>query len=430
MATERGLTRREFLKGAAVAAVAAPYVIASPARLGRGANDRINVACIGVKNKGGGHLRALLGREDVQVVAVCDVDRKVRQGALEQAKRAYGDGRRSGTFRGTAGYNDFRRVMARDDVDAVVIATPDHTHALISLAAIRAGKDVFVEKPMTLTVREGRVMVEAVRRYGRVLQVGSQRRSSGRHRFACELVRNGRIGRLLRVETHIPVRPASPQPWSPEPVPDGFDYELWLAPAPWKPYTTRRCHYNFRFIRDYSGGEMTNFGAHFFDVGQWGIGADETGPVAVEGAGQRHATGLYDTFHHVRVEWTYADGVKMGCTTPGKGTKFIGTEGWIDADSLTAEPESILTSKIGPNEIHLYRARTGHMGNFLECVRTRREPSAPVETGHRSATVCHIGNIAMELGRRLRWDPAREEFPGDDEANRLTWRPYRSPWRL
>ena len=427
------VTRRRFLRGTAAAALGTPYVVTSSA-LGAGgvasASERITVACIGVRNKGGGHLRTLLGNASVQVVAVCDVDRTVRRQALNRAEGAYAKRAAGGSFKGVAAFNDFREVCARDDIDAVVVATPDQTHAPIGVAAMRAGKDLYVEKPLTLTIREGRIMAETARLYGRVVQVGSQRRSSRRHCFVCELVRNGRIGKLLRVETKIPIRPAQPMPWSPEPVPDGLDYDLWLGPAPFAPYTRNRGHYNFRFVRDYSGGEMTNFGAHYFDIAQWGIGADDSGPVEVEGTGRRWSAGLWDTFHHVHVEWTYANGVKLVCDNAGGETKFIGTDGWIEADSLRAEPESILSSKIGENETRLYRVTGSHMLNFLECVRTRRTPSASVEIGHRSAAVCHMGNIAMTLGRKLRWDPAGEEFPDDAEANRMTWRPYRAPWTL
>jgi predicted dehydrogenase len=420
------LSRRRLLKGA-IGAAAAPFVITSgaPAAPGRrGANDRINIASIGIRNMGGGHLRALLGNRDVRVVALCDVDSKIRQQGLDRAEKAYGDANV------TQGYGDFREVLARADVDAVVAAVPDHWHAPISIAACEAGKDVYCEKPMTLTVREGRAMVEAVRRHGRVFQTGTQRRSGSNWRFACELVRSGRIGKLVKVETSISTRPTRAMPWQPEPVPEELDYEMWLGPAPWQPYTKNRCHYNFRFIRDYSGGEMTNTGAHWFDIAQWGIGADGTGPVEVEAQGQYHADGLWDTFHHVHVEWTYASGAKLICTNRGPWVKFTGTEGWVSGDARSAEPASILTSGIGAGDVHLYRTSRGHMGTFLHCMRTRGEPSAPVEVGHRSATVCHIGNIAMTLGRKLRWDPVKEEFPGDDEANRLLGRPYRKPWRL
>ena len=428
MGPSAGVTRRGFLKGAA-ATLAAPYVLTSSALGGAGraaAGERVTVAVIGVRNRGGQLLGSLLGHGDAQVVGVCDVDGSVVERGIRRAEDAYADGENRGRYAGVWGTADFREVMAREDVDAVVVATPDHTHALVSIAACRAGKDVYVEKPMTLTIREGRAMVEAVRRYGRVLQVGSQRRSEGGVRHTCELVRNGRIGKVEKVEVGFGVRPGSPQPWAPEPVPEGFDYDRWLGPAPWAPYTEKRCHYNFRFVRDYSGGEMTNWGAHFFDVAQWGLGTDDTGPVEVAGEGEAHATGLYDVYYRVRVSYGYASGVRMTCDNSHKGTRFIGTEGEVGGGKTVIRGEE----QIGPDEVHLYRTNRGHMGDFLHCVRTRQDPSAPVEAGHRSATVCHLGNIAMDLGRRLRWDPVREEFPGDAEANRLRGYAYRHPWRL
>ena len=427
---ERHTTRRQFLARSG-GLLAAPALIPAGA-LGKDGStapsNRIAVGCIGVRNMGTNHLRTLLGNKGVQVVAICDVDKDNRKRALDRVAAKYAEQVKKGTFEAAEGINDYRELLTRDDVDAVVIATPDHTHALISIAAMRAGKDVYVEKPMTLAIKEGRAMADAAKRYGRVLQTGSQRRSSPRVRRTCELVRSGRIGRLVKVEVGCGSRPRKPQPWTPEAVPDGLDYDLWLGPAPWEPYHNRRCHYNFRFVADYSGGEMTNFGAHYLDLAQWGIGADDSGPVEISGKGRVHPTGLWDVFYEFDVDYTYANGVKVACTSRGHGVKFIGSDGWV-RENGTGEPAARLKAGLGPDDVHLYEARS-HMGNFLECVRTRRQTSAPVEVGHRTATVCHLGNIAMKLQRKLRWDPAREEFPGDDEANRLTWRPYRSPWTL
>lgn len=417
------ITRREFLKGAA-AAVSVPYVLTSTA-LGaaarRPAGDRINVVAIGVRGQGNSLMGQVIGSKDAQIVAICDVDKKVRDGRVKQAQDAYAKQGKRGSFKGVAGYNDFRELMLRKEIDAVIIATPDQTHAIITVAAANAGKDIYLEKPMTHNIKEGQAMVEAVRRNKVILQVGSQRRSDSGVRKTCELVRNGRIGKLHTVKVGIGIRPKEAQPWRPEPVPPWFDYDLWLGPAPMKPYTTKRCHYTFRFIRDYSGGEMTNFGAHYLDVAQWGIGADGGGPVEIEGKGEAFKTGLYDTYHHFNVVYTYANGVKLLCSTANKGgTHFEGSIPWDKADR----------SEIGPDGIRLYEAKGGHMGNWLECIRTRRDPSAPVEVGHRSATVCHLGNIAMDLGRKLKWDPVKEEFPGDDEANARRERTYRKPWTL
>ena len=430
MFVQRRVTRRGFLRGAA-AAVGAPYVLTSAA-LGRGpfpaASERVTLACIGVKNQGGGHLRSLLRWPEVRVLAICDADEEILDKGMAGAAGAYGDG-----AKGTKRYVDFREVMARGDIDGVVIATPDHSHAHIAVAAMRSGKDAFVEKPMTLTIREGRAMAEAAQRYGRVVQVGSQRRSSAAIAHGVELVRNGRIGKLHTVYVNVSCsRPGGARPWEVQPVPKGFHYDLWLGPAPWAPFDPGRCHYNFRFVRAYSGGEMTNWGAHFFDVAQWGLGMDDSGPVEVEPtAGFRYDSGIYDVFKSFKLIYTYANGVKMYCNYQGAGggIKWVGDEGWIDAAGGASSP-MLTWSRIGPEEIRVRRGVGGHMGDFVHCIRTREQPTAPVEAGHRSATVCHLGNIALELGRKVRWDPVKEEFPGDEEANRLTWRPYRQPWSL
>ena len=277
---------------------------------------------------------------------------------------------------------------------------------------------------------------DAARRYGAILQAGSQQRSDEKFIRACELVRNGRIGALHTVKIEIPTRPGSAEPWSPQPVPPELDYDLWLGPAPWAPYHVDRCHYKFRFVSDYSGGDVTNWGAHQLDIAQWGIGADDSGPLEVEGHGKRNATGLHDVFYDVHVDFTYAKGVKVELRSDGNGVRFEGTEGcvYVSRLKLDAEPKSLLTSRIGPDEIHLTPQGTGgtHMGIWLDCIRTRnaRGLNAPVEVGHRSSTVCHLANIAMELGRKLKWDPAGEQFVDDDQANRLTWRPMRPPWQI
>ena len=431
MQRRAGLTRREVMKGA-VGAVAAPYVIpssawGSPSR--PAPSNRITFGCVGVGGQGGGHVGSLSRNKEAQVVAVCDVDADRRRKAKEVVEAAYAASSSGGAYKGCEAYNDFREVVARQDIDAVVCATPDHWHALISLAAMKAGKDVYCEKPLTLTIAEGRVLCEVARRYARVFQTGSQHRSSDKTRRACELVRNGHIGKLQRVEVGVGLRPVKPEYAEPQPVPAGFDYDLWLGPAPWAPYTKNRCHYTFRFIRDYSGGEMTNFGAHSLDLAQWGIGADDAGPVQIEGKGEFFPDGLYDTFSKVEVAYTYPNDVKLICTSKAFGCRFVGTEGWIDATSLACEPKRLLNAPVGPGDVRLYVSKS-HMGTFLECVRTRRLPICPAEVGHRSATVCHLGNIAMILQRPLKWDPVQERFVNDPEADRLLARPMRSPWTL
>jgi len=419
-----GITRRKFLTGPALAAgtaLAFPTIVPRSVFGADAPSERIHIGSIGVGGMGTGNMKGFHGRKDCQVVAVCDVD----AGHLERARQSVGLDKR-------CAYRDFRELLARDDVDAVVVSTPDHWHVPVSIAAVRAGKDVYCEKPLTLTIAEGRALVQEVRRYGRVLQTGSQQRSSNHFRFACELVRNGRIGKVHTVKVYLPGNNRTCEPsWEPEPVPPGFDYDFWLGPAPWAPYHHQRCHYQFRFILDYSGGQVTNWGAHHLDIAQWGLGMDHSGPVEIYGDGEFPKTGLFTTATRVYFEAIYANGVKLICQTGGSHTRFEGTAGWVEVSrgGLKTEPASLKTTTIKPDEIHLYRSRD-HKGNFIECIRTRKRPIADVEIGHRSASLCHLGNIAMLLRRRLRWDPDREQFIGDFEANRMLWRPRRAPWRL
>jgi len=418
------VSRREFLKNSAVAAGAAmawPTIVPSSV-FGAGApSNRITIGCIGMGGKGTGNMKSFKGKAECEVVAVCDPDVK----HLERALKAAGLG-------SSSAYTDFRDVLARDDIDAVSIATPDHWHVPISVAAVRSGKDVFCEKPLTLTIGQGRVLADEVKRYGRVFQTGSQQRSGDEFRFACELVRNGRIGKLhtMRVGIHGNNRTCPPT-WEPEPVPEGFDYDMWLGPAPWEPYTTQRCHYQFRFILDYSGGQMTNWGAHYLDIAQWGNAADDTGPVEIVGSGDFPKTGLFTTAQNENIEYTYANGVKLFLKSGSGHTRFEGTEGWVDVTrgKIKAEPESLLTSRIGPDEIHLYNSND-HKQNFLDCIKSRKDTICTAEIGHRSSTVCHLGNIAMMLGRKLKWDPKAERFIDDSAANSMLTRAMRAPWRL
>jgi predicted dehydrogenase len=427
------LTRRTWLKRTASAALAGPLVISARALGadgGRPASDRIGVASIGIRNMGGHHLRGLVRSGDVQMVALCDVDYRNLEAAAQTVDKAYGERKKAGTFTGCFQSRDFRDVLQRRDVDAVVTAVPDHWHAPIAIAACEAGKDVYSEKPLSLTIPQGKAMVETVRRTGRVFQTGTQRRSWARARHVCELVRNGRIGKVERMTCGVGGWNRQCEPtWEPEPVPPEFDYDMWLGPAPWAPYHHQRCHYSFRFIMDYSGGQLTNNGAHWADIGQWAFGADGSGPVEVEGTCDWPESGLFTVPRNIDVTATYASGAKANFKDSGGSPRFYGTEGWIDLDGKS-DPPGLFDSVIGPDAIRLYRSEGNHMANFLQCVRTRREPAAPVEVGHRSATVCHLGVIAMRLGRKVRWDPASERFPADPEAARLAERAMRAPWTL
>ncbi|NQT01026.1 MAG: Gfo/Idh/MocA family oxidoreductase [Planctomycetes bacterium] len=418
------MSRREFLKGSAAvagAAIAWPAIVPSSV-FGAGApSNRITMGCIGLGGQGTGNMKGFRGKSSCEVVAVCDAD----AGHLEKARQIAG-------LAPAFSYTDFREVLARDDIDAVSVAAPDHWHVPISIAAVRSGKDVFCEKPLTLTIGEGRVLADEVKRYGRVFQTGSQQRSGSEFRFACELVRNGRIGKLhtMRVGIHGNNRKCPPT-WEAEPVPDGFDYDMWLGPAPWEPYTTQRCHYQFRFILDYSGGQMTNWGAHYLDIAQWGNAVDDTGPVEIVGSGDFPKTGLFTTAQNENIEYTYANGVKLFLKSSSGHTHFEGTEGWVDVTrgKIDTEPKSLLTSKIGPDEIHLYESND-HKQNFLDCIKSRKDTICTAEIGHRTASVCHLGNIAMILGRKLKWDPKDERFVNDPEADKMRARALRAPWRL
>ncbi|UCG15163.1 MAG: Gfo/Idh/MocA family oxidoreductase [Phycisphaerales bacterium] len=420
------VTRRDVLKAAA-AAVTAPYLIPAAA-LGRAARaapgNRITLGMIGIGNMGSPHLDAFLGRREVQIVAVCDVSTSKRESARNRVEEAYAAERQDGTFNGCQAYNEFEALLARDDIDAVVIAVPDHWHAIIAIAACRAGKDVYCEKPLSLTIREAREMVKAARRYATVFQTGSQQRSSGKFRYACELVRSGRVGRLQTVNVNVG-GPSREKYLPEEPVPEGFDWDRWLGPAPWQPYNSERCSGDFgggwRRIRDYSGGLMTDWGAHHFDIAQWGMGMDHSGPVEIipPRASDRDV-----------LTYRYANGV-TAYRGGANGILFTGTDGKVEVNRghFQTWPDSIGAEPIGPNDVHLYESRD-HGQDWLTCIRTRRRPICDVEIGCRSVTVCHLGNLALWLDRPIRWDPDSEEIIGDVPASRWLDRPRRAPWRL
>jgi len=444
-------TRRQFLSGVGRAGAALAAFSIVPARVlgAQAPSKRINVAMIGTGNQGTLDLRMFLAETDVQVVAVCDVNRAShgyrsedqflgREPARKLVEEHYAGQKRSGVYRGCDVYNDFREVLARPDVDAVAIVVPDHWHRVMTVMAADAGKDIYCEKPLSLTVADGRAMVEAVKRNNVVLQTGSHQRSNPRTRFGCELVRNGRIGKLLRIETVLgPWNKMGPAAgWQPTPVPEGFDYELWLGPAPWEPHHKDRCFYTFRFIQDYSGGQTTNLGAHALDMAQWGNGTDHTGPVEIEDDGSElPEDGLFNVVKNVKFRARYANGVELTCSTAGEGDKtgaqcrFIGTEGWVEtgAGGFFTSPEKLKLERLGRDELRLGTS-SNHFRDFLDCIKSRATPAASVETGHRSASFCHLANIAMQLKRKLRWDPAAEKFIGDDVANHMLSRATRGPW--
>jgi len=412
------LNRRSFLAASTV--LTAPYFV--PFRV-FGANERIVTAHIGLGGQGTGNLNAFLGKKAVPA-ALCDVD----QGRLDKALKLTAEKGHT-----CEGYRDYRKLLERKDLDAVVISTPDHWHALPTIHACQAGKDVYCEKPLTLTVTEGRQMVKVARQHQRIVQTGSQQRSDKRFRQACELVRSGRLGELREVHVGLPNCNFAGPPVADSTPPAELDYDLWLGPAPDRPYNQKRVHYNFRFFWDYSGGQMTNFGAHHIDIAQWGLGMDESGPITCEGTATFHPEKWYEVTSSCRLTHTYANGARLVVGQGQKdikgGAKFIGEQGWIHVDrgSITASSPELLEPV--PGGVTLYVSGNHHQ-NFLDCVRSRELPICDVEIGHRSATVCHLGNIVARLGRKIQWDPAREAIVGDAEAQSMLSRPYRQPWTL
>jgi predicted dehydrogenase len=372
----------------------------------------------------------MLDRPAVRIVAVADVDAHHQKRAAQLINAKYGD-------QACKTFGDFREVTRSREVDLVTVATPDHWHALPAIDAIRNGKDVFVEKPLTLTVREGQVLVEELRKHKRIGQTGTMQRSSEGFHRAAELIRNGRLGKISHIDVLIPANNCYVgATWKPEAVPEGLDYDFWLGPAPYAPYASQRTHYQFRYNLDYAGGQTTNWGAHYLDIAQWALGMDESGPVEVDGSGVFPSSGLFTAPTRVDVRYAYASGVTMRMRTRTDGIYdgniiFYGEKGRLDVSrsKLKSTPESILKEQIGDNEVRLYKSRD-HFGNWIECVKTRALPVSDLAIGHKTTNLCNIGNIVMQVQRKLTWDPVNERFAGDAMANRMLSRPMRGPWAL
>ena len=438
---KRELNRRQFLRkaaGASAAAVGFPYVVASSA-LGKAGSprrvapsNRIVMGCIGMGGQGTGNMRGFLGKREVQVVAVCDVIESRRQKAKGIVDRHYGD-------KGCASYNDFRDVLHRPDINAVLIVTQDHWHALIAVAAARAGKDMYCEKPLGVAVAEGRAIARAVRSYGRVFQTGTQQRSERKFRFACELARNGYLGKIHTVKVAAPgpeYKRTYRKPPTEEPIPAGLDYDMYVGPAPMKPYNGGRLAWpDWYLIWDYCAGFSVNWGVHHLDIANWGCPAVTDEPFELKCKGSHRDDGLTDNINDWQAELNYVSGLRMSFSNTGnpnkQGCQFEGDEGWVHVNrgGIWAEPASLLQVKIKPNEIHLYESRNHH-ADFLNCVRTRSDPVSPVEAGHKASYLGLITDIAARVNRKLRWDPKKEVFVNDSEANRFLSRPMRSPWHL
>jgi len=432
------VSRRRFLEktGMLAAATSLPAWMTRecPAQEGQAAvaspNDAIQIGLVGCGGQGQGDASNAenLG---AKVVALCDVDAS----RLDRAKRRFGD---------AEGYHDFRKLLQRRDVDAIVCGTVDHWHTLVSMAAMRAGKDVYCEKPLTLTIDEGKRLVKVQEQTQRVLQTGTQQRSSIHFRMACDLVRNGRLGKIERVEVWLPAG-FREGPFQSSEVPEGFDYDFWEGQTPDVPYVKERTHLRFRYWWAYSGGTMTDWGAHHNDIAIWALGMDHSGPVSVEGKQLvEMIPGGYTAASEYSVTYTYGNGIVHTCNSTRDsewngapknrngqlhGIRFIGSDGWIwvTRGQIKASDRSILTEKLPDTATRVYQSNN-HMGNFLDCVGSRKMTMCPAEVGHRSASICHLGVIAIRLGRKLNWDPVKEEFIGDAEAQSYVSRPMRKPY--
>ncbi|HPD13932.1 MAG TPA: Gfo/Idh/MocA family oxidoreductase [Planctomycetota bacterium] len=412
MAGKSAMSRRGFL-ALGGAGLVAPYALTSGALGAQGqppASDQVAVGMIGCGGRGGG-----LGCG--RVLAVCDTWRNRRENLAQRM--------------GATPHADFRELLDRKDLDAVTIGTPDHWHVPIAVAAAKAGKDMYVEKPLGVSIHEDLVCRQAVRRYGRIFQYGTQQRSSAHCRYGCELVRNGRIGEVKEI---IVIAPNSGPGGNtkPMPVPEGLDYDLWLGPARWTPFTG--CPLgggNWYHCYDYALGFIAGWGAHPLDILVWGYDIHKAGIWEVEATGKIASEGRHDAVYDWDVRITFGNGVRLRFTPGGDHTRFIGTQGWVGISRgyLKAEPEELLKSPIGPDEIHLPVSHS-HGGNFLEAVRTRVDPVSFIEDAVRSDLVSHVGDLAVRLGRKLRWDPVKEQFLDDPDANRLMRRPMREPWAL
>ncbi|MHC4631366.1 MAG: Gfo/Idh/MocA family oxidoreductase [Planctomycetota bacterium] len=445
MAGKNSISRRQFLKAVGTAAGAIgfgfpqsgvpPYIVPSSALGAAGnvaASNRITVGCIGTGSRGISNMRGFMGESEVQVVAVCDVFESRRQKAKDIVDRHYGD-------RGCVVYDDFRDVLARKDINAVMIAPQDHWHALIAVAAARAGKDIYCEKPLGVAVREGQAIRNAVRRYGRVFQTGTQQRSDRKFRFACELARNGYLGDIHTVKVAAPgpkYKRTYSKPPTAEPIPTWLDYNMYIGPAPMKPYNAGRHAWpDWYLIWDYCAGFIVNWGVHHLDIANWGCPAVTGEPFELECKASYRSDGLTDNINAWQAEFSYAGGLRMTFTdsdNPNKqGCQFEGNAGWVHVNraGISAEPASLLQVKIKPDEIHLHESRE-HRADFLNCVRTRSDPVAPVEAGHKASYLGMIADIAARANRKVKWDPVAERFVDDDQANRMLTRPMRSPWHL
>ncbi|MCD6392410.1 MAG: Gfo/Idh/MocA family oxidoreductase [Planctomycetes bacterium] len=441
------VTRRTFVKTAAGLTAGASFGI--PAMVGSvlsgaesklAASERIGIAMIGMGRQAYyANLKPFLHSKYCQVVAVCDVDSWRLDNAKKAVEQYYASGTASGSYKGCAATQDFREILSWADVDAVMISTPDHWHVPMAIMAAKAKKDIACEKPLTLSIAEGRKLADTVKRYGRVFRTDSEFRSLRCFQHACELVLNGYIGKLHTIRSAVPAGDVGCRPQAAMPVPDELDYDMWLGPAPKKPYTLKRVHPPKSYgrpgwmrVRDYCEGMVTNWGTHLNDIAQWANGTERTGPVEVEGKGEYPKEGLWNVLLNFDIEYKYANGVKLYYKTDRPYVRFEGSEGWIQADfsgqKLDAHPKSLLKIKLKPDEIHL--PLLSEKEDFIQAVRTQGPTLADAEVGHRTCSLCQLGHIAIQTGKKLCWNPDKEQFTNDETANRLCHKSYRAPWRI
>ena len=437
-------------------AFAIPTIVPSTVFGKSAPSNKINIGQIGFGRIAMSHdLPDTMRYDEARVIAVADLDANRMKEGKAFIEKYYADKTGSNNYMDVATFGDYRELLLRSDIDAVIISTPDHWHARPAIDAALAGKDIYLQKPTSLTIDEGRKMSDIIQRTGRVFQIGSQQRSLDPwpqfHR-ACELVRNGRIGKIKKVYIGLPGDPSGPE--APEmPVPPNLNYEMWLGSTPMVYYTEMRVHPQFGYDRpgwlrceQFGAGMITGWGAHHVDTAHWGMGTEFTGPIKVEAQAEFPKSGLWNVHGDFTVKAKYANGATMFISgSYANGVKFVGTEGWIfvtrgkpvtSSDPFTTDPSQksldasnpkILDSVIGPNEIHLYQSPDQHK-NWLDCIKSRAVTIAPVEVAHRSCSACLVSHIAMKLQRKLRWDPVSERFKNDDEANAMLSRPQRQPW--
>jgi len=452
-------TRRDFLKrslSTGVGLLVAPTIVPASVFGPNAPSNRINIGAIGTGRISRDHdMPGVWKYDDVRIIGVADLDAR-RVGEAKQLVESYYTKKLGKPYTGVTTYDNHMDLLANKDIDAVLISTPDHWHAKNAIDAVRAGKDVYLQKPTSLTIEEGRKMSNAVNATGRILQIGSQQRSMEQFRFACELIRNGRVGQLKEIEIRLPGDPAGGNPEE-MPIPKGFNYDMWLGQTPYVPYTLDRVHPVQGYDRpgwlrceQFGAGMITGWGAHHFDIAHWAMDTEYSGPIEISGKAVFASSGLWDVHGPFETEMLYDNGVIVRGTTDSKekpnGVLFTGTDGWIfvsrgaysasandpatsKSKALMASDPKLLSPLTGENAIHLYKS-SDHHGNWLESVRTRKMNITPAEVAHRSCSACLLQHIAMKLNRKLYWDPILERFKNDDEANSMIARPHRPPYNF